>query len=299
LTRNTTNGITELLNAYPFAADDEVLIAKHDYPYVKTLLDNLHNSGKVKVRVVEINIETETDEAIIEFYKEAISDNTRLLVLTHMTHRTGRILPIKEISSFVQSQGIEVMVDAAHSVGHFDFSIAEMNPDYLVSSLHKWLGAAHGNGLLYIANKHIEKLQPINSYYGTDESKISKFNQMGTLDFYTPLTIAPALDFHESIGLDKKYNRICELVKYADEQLQTIPGYSAKRVFKDANYGGMLTIRIGQNTNNAYSKTLFESYKIITKAVGLNKGSGLRISLNLHNSEADIDQFVKTLKQVI
>ena len=78
-----------------------------------------------------------------------------------MINITGHILPIKKICQMAHSKGVQVMVDGAHCVGHFEFDINDLECDYYGSSLHKWLSVPLGTGLLYVADKHIDTLWPI------------------------------------------------------------------------------------------------------------------------------------------
>ena len=109
-----------------------------------------------------------------------------------MIYLTGQILPVRAICDMAHARGIEVICDAAHSIGHLEFKIPDLDCDYLGSSLHKWLGAPLGNGLRYVRKNKIPKVWPLLGDSALPKDDIRKLEHQGTLPVHNQLAIAHA-----------------------------------------------------------------------------------------------------------
>ena len=148
ITRNTTESLDTIISGYPWDAGDEAIYALQDYGAMKLMFEQMVKRHGIKTHVVSIPNHPKTDKEIVDLYASKITSKTKLLMVCHMVNITGQILPIKKICAMAHQKGVEVLVDGAHCVGHFPFSISELDCDYYGSSLHKWLAAPLGNGLL-------------------------------------------------------------------------------------------------------------------------------------------------------
>ena len=108
-------------------------------------------------KIVDVPLLPKSDEEIVKVYEDAITPNTKLIMVSHMINITGQILPVKKICDMAHRHGIDVMLDGAHCIGHFDFRINELNCDYYACSLHKWLSVPLGSGLLYVKKDKIKR----------------------------------------------------------------------------------------------------------------------------------------------
>jgi len=297
IVRNTTEAINIVLSGYNYSNNSEVLFAKHDYPFVKNSIKNLSKQKHFKYKELDFNIEQLSDEAIIRQYENAITEKTGLLVLTHITHTLGRILPVKAIIEIAHKNNVEVLLDAAHSYAHIDYSIADLNCDYYATSLHKWLNAPYGTGLLYVKNHLISNLQsPANAFENSKNSN-NKFEQLGTRSFQNIISIQPALEFHQKLTIIIKQKRLHELSTYFIDALEAakikdLQIVTNRSIMKSC---GIITFKIIGVSSNEIVKMLFEKYGIIAKSVGLSKGSGVRISNNIFILKKNIDYLVEAI----
>merc|ERR1712185_439109 len=101
-------------------------------------------------RLVSVPNHPSSDEELVELYAAAITDKTRLLMICHMINITGQVLPVRKIVDMAHARGVEVMVDGAHAYSHVQFKMSDLNCDYYGTSLHKWLSAPLGSGMLYV-----------------------------------------------------------------------------------------------------------------------------------------------------
>ena len=161
ITRNTTESLDMIISGFPWNEEDEIIYAYQDYGAMRLMIEQVVDRHKIKAQLVSIPYHPSSDQEIVDLYSSKINKKTKLILVSHMVNITGQILPVRKICDMAHQNGVEVLVDGAHCIGHFDFKISELNCDYYGSILHKWLAAPLGNGLLYINQKHISKIWPL------------------------------------------------------------------------------------------------------------------------------------------
>jgi selenocysteine lyase/cysteine desulfurase len=149
ITRNTTESMDMVIGGLDWKPGDEAVMAEQDYGAMLNMFRQISDRYGVVNKMISVPLHPKSDEEIVDLYASAITDKTRLLMVCHMINITGHILPIRKICDMAHSKGVEVMVDGAHSFGHHTFSIPDLHCDYYGSSLHKWLSAPLGSGILY------------------------------------------------------------------------------------------------------------------------------------------------------
>src|SRR5499426_2330206 len=138
-----------------------------------------------------------------------------------MVNITGQITPVKAVCDMARARGVEVIVDGAHSFAQFDFKQKDLNCDYFGTSLHKWLFAPKGTGMLYVKRDKIEKLWPLMAAETKQVTDIRKFEEIGTHSAAPKLAIGEALLFHNGIGGKRKEARLRYLSRYWMNRLKT------------------------------------------------------------------------------
>src|SRR6266699_6792923 len=141
-------------------------------------------------------------------FERAITPQTKVILVCHITNLTGQIFPIKRICQMARARGSEVIVDGAHAFAHFPFKHADLDCDYYGTSLHKWLLAPHGTGFLYVRKSKIEQIWPLMAAPPSMNGNIRKFEEIGTHPAANHNAIAEALTFHEGIGAERKAARL-------------------------------------------------------------------------------------------
>ena len=298
ITRNTTESLDLVISGFQWEKGDEAIYAKQDYGSMKEMFEQISSRYGVKNKIVSVPNHPKNDEEIVSIYESQITDKTKLIMVCHMINITGQILPIKKICEMAHSYGVEVMVDGAHCVGHFDFSIDEFNCDYYGSSLHKWLATPLGAGLLYVNRNNIHKIWPLLANGNTNKNDIKRLNHIGTHPVHTDLAISNSIDYTNWIGMKKKEKRMRYLQRYWSDKLRSIENVIVNTP-EDLNRScGIGNVGLSNMSPSAMSKVLFEKYKIFTVAIDYANVKGCRISPNIFTTTYELDQFVIAVKEM-
>ncbi|GHB28613.1 aminotransferase class V-fold PLP-dependent enzyme [Mongoliitalea lutea] len=298
ITRNTTESLDIIISGYPWQKGDEAIYAHQDYGSIKNMFELAARRHGIINKIIDIPLHPENDEEIVKAYEVAITPQTKLIMLSHMINITGQILPVKKIAQMAHSYGVEVMVDGAHCIAHFDFKIDELDCDYYACSLHKWLSVPLGAGLLYAKKEHISKIWPLLAPYELDHSNIKNLNHTGTHPVATDLAINDALDYFEAIGAKRKEERLRYLQRYWSDQVRGLPRILLNTPIDPDRSCGIANVGIEGIEPNQMAKSLLEEYKIYTVGINYAGVYGCRITPNIYTSTAELDSFVKALKEM-
>ena len=298
ITRNATESLDLVISGFQWEKGDEAIYAKQDYGTMKEMFEQISSRYGVKTKIVSVPNHPKNDEEIVSIYESQITDKTKLIMICHMINITGQILPVKKICEMAHSYGVEVMVDGAHCVGHFDFSIDEFNCDYYGSSLHKWLATPLGAGLLYVNKNNTHKIWPLLANGNTNKKDIKRLNHIGTHPVHTDLAISNSIDYTNWIGMKKKEKRLRYLQRYWSDKLRTIENVIVNTP-KDLNRScGIGNVGLSNMSPSQMSNVLFEKYKIFTVAIDYANVKGCRISPNIFTTTNELDQFISAVKEM-
>lgn len=299
ITRNTTEGLKTIINGFPFRSGDNIIMSRSDYDSIKAFINAKAEKDGLTVSEVEVRPHEMSDEEILGVYQSATTDNTRLILLTHIEHRFGRLLPLKPIIDMAHSKNIEVMVDAAHSFGFWSHDVKELDIDYYASSLHKRFNGPYGTGILYIKKDKIADMRPLYPYIKPESSDINKFTYLGTHASFLEMGIASALEENLSIGLDRKLQRIQELTECIEKKVKKLGYCEILRHKSQANTGITSLSFKGKEKikHHALLKYLKEYESIHVKTISFNEVQGIRISPNVYNNESEIERLVEGIKK--
>ena len=298
ITRNATESLDLVISGFQWERGDEAIYAKQDYGTMKEMFEQISSRYGVKTKIVSVPNHPKNDEEIVSIYESQITDKTKLIMICHMINITGQILPVKKICEMAHSYGVEVMVDGAHCVGHFDFSIDEFNCDYYGSSLHKWLATPLGAGLLYVNRNNTHKIWPLLANGNTNKNDIKRLNHIGTHPVHTDLAISNSIDYTNWIGMKKKEKRMRYLQRYWSDKLRSIENVIVNTPEDLDRSCGIGNVGLSNMSPSAMSKVLFEKYKIFTVAIDYANVKGCRISPNIFTTTYELDQFVIAVKEM-
>lgn len=298
ITRNTTESLDLIIGGYPWEKGDEAIYAQQDYGSMKLMFEQVSKRYNIKAKVISIPNHPSSDEEIVQLYENQITKKTKLLMVCHMINITGQILPIKKICEMAHSYGVEVMVDGAHCIGHFNFSIENLNCDYYGSSLHKWLSAPLGAGLLYIKEKHISKIWPLLAGHSNDFNGIKKLNHLGTNPVHVHLAINNALDYIDWVGIKRKGKRLKKLQNHWIQNLKNVSNVEINTPLSFSRSFGIGNIGIKGMPPKIMAEQLLKKFNIFTVAIDYANVKGCRITPNIYNSIDEIEVFIDAIRKL-
>lgn len=298
ITRNTTESLDLIISGFPWKSGDEAIYAYQDYGAMQDMFEQIGKRHGVVLKKVSVPNHPKNDMELISLYESQITSKTRLIMISHMVNITGQILPVKKICDMAHSYGVEVLVDGAHCVGHFNFKIDNLNCDYYGSSLHKWLATPLGAGLLYINNKHIPKIWPLIADHEKDPNKIQRLSHTGTHPVSTDLTIIDAIEYLNSIGIKKKECRLRFLKTYWQNALKNESNIVINTPFDPQRSCGIGNVGLKNMKPETLANRLYEEFGIFTVAIDYANVKGCRITPNIFTNENELDTFIDAMKSL-
>ena len=298
ITRNATESLDLVIGGLDWKAGDEAVMAAQDYGAMQNHFKLVARRYGVVNKVISVPNHPESDEALVALYADAITDKTRLLMISHMINITGQVLPVRKICDMAHARGVEVLVDGAHAYAHVPFQMDELNCDYYGASLHKWLSAPLGAGLLYVKKEKISALWPLLAARDLPDDDIRRLNHMGTDPVHVDLGILDALEYQAALGLPRKAARLHFLQRYWSEQLRAAPGVIVNTPADPARHGGIGNVGLERWDPRDLAKTLLEEHRIFTVGIDRPGVQGLRVTPNLYTTLEELDTFVAVMKRL-
>ena len=298
ITRNTTESLDMVIKGMNWKKGDEAVYAKQDYGAMKMMFEQVSRRYGTKNIIVSVPNHPTSDEEIVRIYQNAITSRTKLLMVCHMVNITGQILPIKKICQMAHKKGVQVMVDGAHCVGHFQFKIDDLECDYYGSSLHKWLAVPLGTGMLYVRDKHIDNLWPVFAEHHREPGDIARLNHVGTHPVYHDLSIENAIEYYAMLGAERKEARLRYLQEYWSSKVRTHPNIVVNTPKESFRACGIANVGLKNLKPHELAKQLMDRYQIFTVAIDYANVQGCRISPNVFTTTQELDVFVKALQEL-
>ena len=226
LNRNSSEGLSTAIFGIPLQPGDEVLISPWDCPSARAGWLQRREREGIEPVVCQFGL-LDDDEAIIKTYSRAITPRTRVMLLTHMYHWNGRLLPVERLCALAGEHGIVTVVDGAQTFAQMPVSFRKLGCDIFITSLHKWLGARVGNGMLVVREGLIDDTWPLLAPFDPPPLRIDKFDHwnLGTYNSAIQAGIVPAIRLHRRIGVERIQRRLSELTRYWIERARDIPGF--------------------------------------------------------------------------
>ena len=304
LTRSGTEALQNLIVNYNrLAPGDSVMYADLDFDAMQFAMDFL--AQRRGANVIRFDIpEPATRDNILETYDRVTRTSSRpkLLLVTHISHRNGIVMPVAEIVDMARERGIDTVVDAAQSWGQLNFKIAELKADFAGFSLHKWMGAPLGTGCLYVKASRLKDIDPHFSNRDWPQADIRSRVLMGSWNFAAFLTVPDALAFHASLGPERIEARLRHLRDHWVERTRDIRNIEILTPDDPALHCGITAFRLKGNREidaRSVQNLLVSKYRILTAArKGIAKGDAVRVTPGLYTLEPDLDRLVSALQDL-
>lgn len=298
INRNSTEALNTVIYGLDLKNGDEVIGTKQDYPnMIQAWRQRVLREGIV-YKQLNFDFPIEDDAQIVKVYEDAITPKTKIIHVTHMINWVGQIMPVRKISDMAHAKGIEVVCDGAHSFGLLDFKVPDLGCDYFGTSLHKFLSAPIGSGMLWIKKEKIAKIWPLLCNGEPHSSDIRKFETLGTRSFPIEQGIGEAINFHEAIGSKRKEERIRYLKNYWASKVKEIPKVKLHTSLKAPYSCAICGVSIDGMTPGVLDGALFNQYKIHTVGIVWENISCVRITPHVYTKIADLDKLVRAIEVI-
>ncbi len=305
ITRNASESLQILQNGIDLTAGDEVITTEQDYPRMLTTWDQRMRRDKIKVTRLQFPVPTTADDLVSRF-QNAITPKTKVFHFCHITNLTGQLFPVQRLSRLARERGITTIVDGAHAGAQFPSKFTDLDCDTYAVSLHKWLLAPLGTGILIVRKPLIPKFWPLQAAPATSDENIRKFEEIGTAPMAVKAGISDALAFHRAIGAERKAARLYYLTMRWATPLRQLPRIQMFSSLKPGETWGLATVGINGMEVSKITSFLFDNYRIIV--AGLAQGpmpgqqfpyQGIRVTPNVYTTVDEVDTFVKAMTRLV
>jgi len=298
INRNATEALETIIFGLRLQKGDEVVLCKQDYPNMMNAWKQREQRDGIILKWVDLKMPIEDKNSVIEQYTGLFNQRTKIVHLTHVINWNGQILPVKDIAQIAHQQGIEVVVDGAHSFAQFDYKIPDLACDYFGTSLHKWLCAPFGTGMMYVKKDKIKNLYPLFASDNPESGQIEKFEAFGTRSLATEIAIGHAINFHQMIGIERKHQRLLYLKNYWIDRVKHHPKVHI-HTSQDPEFGSAISLfSIQDKTPHEVHVLLHDKPRIHTVAINHTSIHGVRITPNVYTLVKELDKLVKEILKI-
>ena len=293
INRNASEGLETIIFGLTLAKGDEVVACRQDYPNMVHAWKQREIRDGVKMVWVNLELPSENEDYLVRQFVAAFTPKTKVVHLTHIINWNGQILPVRKIADEARKRGIAVVVDGAHSLAQVNFTIPALNCDYFATSLHKWLYAPIGSGLLYVRKERIKDLYPLLAAPDPLKDDIRKFEHLGTRPFFIEQAIGKAVEFHDMLGSQRKEKRLHYLKNYWMEKVKVVPKVKLHTSLHPQWGCAIGMVSVEGKKPAELDSFLFNQYKIHATTIEWENIKGVRITPNVYTTIKNLDVLVE------
>ena len=299
---NATSALNTVLHGFRLRPGDEVLVTDHEYPdMVETVLQRAQRDG-VTMRTVRVAASGDDRGTLAGRVAEAITDRTRLLLISHVSAWSGEILPVAEVTAVARSRGVAVLVDAAQSVGILDVDFDALGCDFLGASFHKGLGAPLPTGVLIMRPERIKDVSSLHPpSWLTAEYPMDAYEWSGTFNVAALASVIDALKFQRALGGERKRARLRLLGLHWQDQVRLIPGVVMLTPSDPERWCAAAAFAVEGIPSEALAKHLREESGILVQSkTGRHSPfpNAIRVSPGPHATTEELDRLVHAVGEV-
>lgn len=296
INRNSSEGLETVIFGLQLKAGDEVVAAKQDYPNMVNAYKQRELRDGIKMVWINLELPSEDEDYLVKQYVNAFTPKTKVVHITHIINWNGQILPVRKIAQEAHKRGIEVVVDGAHSFAHFEFKIPDLDADYFAGSLHKWLYAPIGSGVLYVRKEKIKNIYPMFAVDNPLKDDIRKFEALGTRPMFIEQAIGKAIEFHDMIGSERKEKRLHYLKNYWMEKVKDIPKIKLNTSLHPKWGCAIGNVAVEGRKPGELDSFLLDKYRVHTVAIEWENIKGVRVTPNVYTTTKNLDVLVEGIQ---
>lgn len=298
INRNSSEALETVIFGLDLKEGDEVLTTNQDYPNMMSALHQRELRDKIKVVKISVPVPCEDPSVIVERFRNAVTPKTKVILMCHVINLTGQIMPVREVADMAHERNIELICDGAHSFAHLDYKIPDLHCDYFGTSLHKWLCAPFGTGMLWMKKEKIKNIWPLLAHPEPQSEDIRKFENLGTRSFPIEAAIGVSINFQRGIGTKRKEERLRYLKNYWAEKVSKFPKVRLNTSLKKEYSCAIGNFSIEGMEPSQIIDKLFGEYKIYTTPIVHDEFKGVRVTPHVYTSLTDLDFFVSAVEKI-
>lgn len=300
INRNASEALETAIFGIDLQKDDEVILSHQDYPNMMNAWKLREKRHGIKLVWLTQELPQEDDDYFVKLFSDAVTEKTKVVHITHIINWMGQILPVKKIVAACKKKNssLKFVLDGAHSFGHFNFKITDFDVDYFGTSLHKWMCAPFGTGMLWVKKENISSLWPLFANDKPDSDDIRKFEALGTRSFPTEQAIGYSLNFHDAIGIERKEARLRYLKNYWSNKVKDIPKVKLHTSLKDEYSCAIGSVSIDGIECTDVDSKFFSKYKIHTVGIKLENFNHVRVTPNVYTTIENLDKLISAITDI-
>jgi selenocysteine lyase/cysteine desulfurase len=296
--RNTTEAMSFVAQGLHLSPGDEILTTDHEHIGGLCPWELVAARKGASLRTFSLPVPASSVGELLETVRSALSARTRVLSLSHVTFTTGTVLPVREVAELCREKGIIFVVDGAHPPGMMRVDLSSWKPEFYASSPHKWLLAPQGTGLLYLGEGWRTRLWPTLASGGWDDVALGahRFNHLGTFDESRMVGLLAAVEFLNTVGMDRIEARVRYLRERLEEGIRRLPRVTVPTPSVEDLKAGMVAFSLEGIDSLELQRHLAQTARVRTRVIGEYDYGWMRLSTHLYNLPREIDDVLSLLE---
>lgn len=302
---NTTTGVNAVARSLPLKPGDEVVISDQEYGALEKMWNFVCQATGAKLVKAVIPFPLSSPDEIRNAILDAVTPKTKVVFFSHISSATALVFPVKEILDALRGSGVYTLIDGAHAPAQIPLNISELDPDFYTGNCHKWMMAPKGTAFLY-ARKELQHLlvPPVISWGNTHRPQgysyfIDEFEYQGTRDISNFLAVPAAIKFMDFHNWRKVSDDCSMLVQSAKRGMEEVTGTESLYPGETDLIRQMVSVRLPEKAPAGLKMMLYDEFRIEIPVFAHNGERFIRISLNVYNSQKDVDKLLEALKYLL
>jgi selenocysteine lyase/cysteine desulfurase len=306
LTRSTSEGMNIFIRGLDWRPGDEVIYCTHEHGGGIQPLQHIEARYGVKLVKIDIPAPPESVDQIVKIYERAMTPQTRLIMVSHMTYVTGLITPIKELADLAHSRKALISVDGAHPLGMLDLNLGATGIDHYAAAGQKWLLAGTGTGVCYVKRTVQDRVWPLMGHAdlkaANDPKSTSygarKYELGGQRNVPSFMAMAEAMDFHDAIGKENVEARVRQLSTKLRAGLKGIPGVKMWTSEDPRFAAGLTLFSVRDIPMENVVKGVYGFNRVWIRTMGTGNLNGVRAATHIYNMPEEVDKLLEGVGHV-
>ncbi len=297
LTQNATFGMNYVANGLDLGKGDEIINTNQEHGGGFAAWQLLAKRRGCGYKQAIMPVPANDPQQIVEAIFKEVTPRTKVIAIPHIVSVYGVVMPVKEICERARDKGIFTIIDGAQAVGQVKVDMRDIGCDAYYSSLHKWLLAPAGSGILYVRKERMPEIWATIASYNWDNQEDHGFRLMqnGTGNTALLAGLNAALDFYEAIGEERWLGRIKQLGDYLRAGLQQLDKVTIVSSTHPDMAAGITTYKVAGLSGPELQKRLWDEERLQPRSVGKEL---LRHSVHIYNNEEEIDRTFEVIKNI-